>query len=147
MKSLFFNMKINAPKQKVWDIMFEPELYRAWRVAFSPNSHYEGKLEQGERIKIFDPDVGGAFASIEELEKYSSIFLRYVSIISKDNQEDTQSDVAKAWMITTEKYTFSQSEGITILTIEIKTHDDFAEMFSKSWQLALKKLKDLVESN
>lgn len=87
------------------------------------------------------------FVNFEVSKRYTDpIFIKYIAIISKEGEEDSQSDVAKAWMQTTEKYTFSQSEGIAIFTIEIKTHDDLAEMFSKSWQLALKKLKELVES-
>ena len=54
MKNLHYNIRINAPKEKVWQTMLDSETYTEWAKAFSPNSRFIGKWKQGAHVRFID---------------------------------------------------------------------------------------------
>ncbi len=146
MKTLNYSTQISVPKEKVWKTMLDPKKYKEWAKAFSPNSQYIGEWKKGEYIKFIDPDLGGTKAILEELKPFDYILAKHVAIIRKDGAEDTESDVAKSWIGVTEEYRFDEHNGITEISIEIKTHVAYVSMFNDSWPKGLKALKDLCET-
>jgi uncharacterized protein YndB with AHSA1/START domain len=145
MKTLNYSIKIDAPKQKVWNTMLEKDSYKKWAQAFSPDSQYEGEWKQGSYMNFFDPNMGGTKAVLEIVQPPNKILAKHVAILSKDGVEETKSEIAKKWIGAEEEYTFYETDGVTELKIEIKTHEDFAQMFDEGWDKALKSLKDLCE--
>ncbi|MBL1214782.1 MAG: SRPBCC domain-containing protein [Ignavibacteriae bacterium] len=145
MQTLHYSVKINASIQNVWNTMLEKDSYKKWASAFSAESQYEGEWKQGNYINFFDPNMGGTKAVLEIVDSPNKILAKHVAILSKDGVEDTESEIAKKWIGAEEKYTFSETDGVTELNIEIKTHEDFAQMFDEGWDKALVLLKDLCE--
>ena len=145
MKTLNYSIKINAPKQKVWNTMLEKESYKKWASAFSTDSQYEGEWKQGNYMNFYDPNMGGTKAILEIVDHPNKILAKHVAILSKDGVEETKSEIAKKWIGAKEEYTFTEKDGKTELKIEIKTHEDFAQMFNEGWDKALKLLKELCE--
>ena len=68
-KKLQFEQFIEAPVERAWAVMFEDETYREWTKEFSPNSHYEGSWEEGEKIKFLDGSGSGMYAEIPTATK------------------------------------------------------------------------------
>ena len=54
-------------------------------------------------------------------------------------------EMASKWIGTTEEYSLAEEANSTLLTIEIKTHNDFVPMFESSWPEALNNIKSLSE--
>src|ERR1700754_2630850 len=108
MKRLEFNVKINAPKKKVWDVMLQPKTYKEWAGASWPDSQYEGSWEKGKNIKFFSPGQGGTMATITENIPNETVFAKHVAILNADGSEDRTSDSAKGWDGTTESYRFTE---------------------------------------
>ncbi len=67
-------------------------------------------------------------------------------MITDDGSEETDSEAARQWIGTTEKYVFSEHEGQTHLIIEMNAHPSFAEMFDACWPKALDHIKRLSEA-
>jgi L-rhamnose mutarotase len=145
MKTLKYSIIINTAIEKVWDTMLNSETYQKWAKAFSPNSQYEGKWEQGSLMKFFDPNLGGTIASLEEVNLYEHIHAKHIAILSKDGIEDRDRETAKKWIGVTESYRFIEDNGVTELLIDINTHEEFASMFDDSWPGSLQLLKNLCE--
>ena len=145
MKTLNYSIRISAPKERVWNDMLDLERYRRWARAFSQNSQFDGEWREGAYIKFIDPDMGGTKAILEQVTHLERIQARHVAIINRDGSEDTDSDVAKKWAGITETYSLSEAKGVTDLSVEIRTHEDFEEMFNDGWPKALGLLKEMCE--
>ena len=146
MKKLGYSIEIDAARSHVWKTMFEPGKYEQWVKAFSENSRFEGQWEAGATVRFVDPQLGGSKAILEIFEPHRCILAKHVAMITEEGNEETDSESAKQWIGTTEKYSFSESESKTILAIEMNTHPSFVEMFDACWPKALEKIKLLSEA-
>ena len=146
MQELTYAITINADKVHVWNTMLESGKYEQWVKAFSENSQFEGKWEQGATVRFIDPSMGGSKAILEIFEPNECILASHVAMITAEGSEDTTSEAATQWIGTTEKYIFSESDGETTLTIKMNTHPAFVDMFDACWPVALDYIKTLSES-
>ena len=145
METLKFEVKIDAGRKQVWDTMLHPDTYREWVNVSWPGSHFEGKWVQGEDIKFLSAGQGGTLATLVEVRPYEVILARHVAVIRSDGSEDRTSDVARGWVGTTERYTFTETNGGTVLSVLVETSPEWSDMFSEGWPAALEKLKAMSE--
>lgn len=145
MKKLEYKININASPKKVWEIMLAPKTYREWVNVSWPNSDYKGKLGKDEKIRFVGDGQGGTLATIDEFKPYDTILARHIAILRDDGSEDYNSPEAKGWIGTLERYTFTESNGMTTLTVVIETNPDWEKMFDDGWPNALRALKELCE--
>jgi uncharacterized protein YndB with AHSA1/START domain len=150
MQTLHFEIKINAPKAKVWNTMLQHETYEEWVGAGWPGSTYKGEWKRGSRVKFFGKDesgadAGGTVAEIVDIKSHEYVLAKHVAALLAGGNEDTDSDLAKGWIGTTENYYFTEEGGVTTLKVEIKTYPAWADMFQDGWPKALAKLKELCE--
>ncbi len=150
MEKIHFETVINAPREKVWDLMLGDATYRVWTKPFSGNSSFRGDWSEGSKI-IFVGDDGkgggemGMVSRIAENRKPEFISIQHMGIY-KDGIEDTLSDEAKKWALSFENYTFLEVEGGTKLMVDIDVEAEYKDMFGNMWPEALKILKELAEA-
>lgn len=145
MKTLHFSTVINAPRQRVWDVMLSPETFKLWAAEFAEGSYFEGSWDQGEKIRFLTPDGSGLTSMIAENRPYEFISIKHLGYI-KDWTEDTESDGVRAWAPASENYTFSDADGATELKVDMDVTPDFEVYMGGSWPQALAKLKALCEA-
>lgn len=153
MNTLHFTIDINAPKQHVWDVMLGDETYRQWTMPFSPGSYFEGSWDEGSTIRFLGPGEngqkpGGMISRIAENRPYEFISIEHLGAVV-DGVDDTTSEEAKSWAGAHENYTFSETDGVTTLDIDLESDNIPQEMkdaFAGMWPEALAKLKELAES-
>ncbi len=148
-EKIHFSETINAPKEKVWDTMFQDATYRQWTTAFSEGSHFEGDWSKGSKILFLGPDPqtgkeGGMVSRIAENKPYEFMSVEHLGIV-KDGVEDTTSEEATKWAPTFENYTLREKDGQTEVLIDMDITSDYKEMFQSMWPNALRKLKELAE--
>ena len=149
MKKLHFSILINAPKERVWHTMLDDKSYREWTTAFNEGSYYKGSWEKGSKILFLGPDPesgeeGGMVSRIAENKPYEYISIEHLGIVH-NGVEDTTSEEAKKWAPAFENYTFNEKDGKTEVLVDLDIDEKEAEMFSKMWPEALKKLKGIAE--
>lgn len=149
-KKLQFKEIINAPVEKVWDIMLSDETYRQWTEAFHAGSYFEGDWSEGSNIKFLavdDGKLGGMFSKIAKNDKYKFISIEHLGLIS-EGVVDTESDFAKKFAGAFENYTFNKvDDNTTELLVEVDAEEgEFATMFEGMWPKALEKLKSMCEN-
>lgn len=146
MKTLTYKINIAASRKQVWETMLNDETYKQWVAASWPGSFYVGKWQQGEKIRFVSKDGSGTLALIEKFEPYNLISATHIAVLQKGGIEDTQSDIAKGWVGTTEAYKFTEQNGQTELIVEINTNPDWEKMFNDGWTGALQQLKKISEA-
>lgn len=148
MKKLHFSISINAPVEKVWETMLEPETYQQWTKAFDGSSRYEGNWEQGSEMRFLgtgeNGEVMGMYSRIKENRLHEFISIEHLGQI-KDGQVDTDSPEVAAWAGVMENYTFHDHGDHTEVEVDLDTVEEYADMFNDMWPKALQLLKELAE--
>jgi len=151
LKKLQYEIRINAPVEKVWDTMLTDATYRDWTTAFNPGSYFKGDWSEGSKIYFIGPDPEGSteemgmVSKINENTKYKQVTIEHLGLY-KSGVEDSESEEAKKWHAF-ESYTFSEVDGGTLVQVELDMDQDYAEMFNEMWPKALERLKELCETN
>jgi hypothetical protein len=140
---------IDAPRERVWDVMLADATYRDWTTPFSPGSHYRGDWSQGSKILFVGllPDGAGEMgmvSRIAESRPHEFISIEHLGIY-KNGVEDTESPEAKKWAPAYENYSFAGKNGGTALEVEMDIDGAELENFGKMWDAALARLKAIAE--
>ena len=148
-ETMHFEIIINAPVTKVWDMMLAQETYRQWTAAFEPTSYYEGSWEKGSKMKFLGAGGSGMISQIVENVPYKFISTEHLGEI-KDGVEDTTSEAVKKWLPAFENYTFTDNSDSTLLQIDMEMGSSeeskqMKEMFEGMWPKALLILKEVCE--
>jgi hypothetical protein len=149
MQKIHFSIQINAPREKVWDVMLSDKTYREWTKAFNPGGYYKGDWNEGSKILFvgLDPVTGkegGMVSRIKESRKPEFVSVEHLGIVN-NGVEDTTSEMAKKWTPAFENYTFTEKDGGTQLDVDMDTADEMKEEFEKMWPKALELLKEVAE--
>lgn len=151
MKKLQFKKEINATSQKVYETMLGLKVkstYEHWTAAFNPTSTYEGSWEKGSKIHFVGVDEngkkGGMVSEIEQHQPARFVSIRHYGFLDGDTEITTGEQVEK-WAGGHEDYSFQENNGITTVTVDIDTVEDYADFFNNAYPKALDKLKEISE--
>ncbi len=150
MKKLHASILINAPREKVWEVMLSDATYREWTAAFNPGSYFVGDWSTGSKILFLGPNPdgtpgeGGMVSRIKENRRPEFMSVEHLGLVS-NGVEDTESEAAKKWSPAFENYTFNEKDGGTELLIDIDVEEEYYAMFEEMWGKALPLLKTIVE--
>ena len=59
MTTLEFKIEINAPKEKVWGVLWNEETYKQWTSIFCEGSYAESDWKEGSKIHFLSPNGDG----------------------------------------------------------------------------------------
>jgi len=151
MNQLQFKITINAPAEKVYTTMLgldNKSTYEQWTALFNPTSSYEGNWNKGEKMLFVGVDEngqkGGMVSRIEE-----HIPMQFVSIQHKGllvgGEEITEGPEVEKWANGLENYSFEETNGITNVTVDLDSTDEFVDYMNENYPKALNKLKEICE--
>jgi hypothetical protein len=143
-KTLTFEIAIRAPRARVWDIMLDPETYKAWTSAFCEGSYFVGSWDEGAKIQFLSPSGDGMTAVIAENRPHEFVSIRHLGVIEK-GVEDTSSEKVRAWAPAYENYRFSDLPDGCRLTVAVDTVAEYEQYMRDTFPKALALLKDLAE--
>jgi uncharacterized protein YndB with AHSA1/START domain len=150
MEKIKFEATINAPAEKVYSTMLADATYRQWTAEFNPSSYYEGKWETGAKILFVgiskEGKKEGMIGKIREAIPNVFVSIEYVGIMS-DGAEIISGPQIEGWAGAQENYSFKETNGQTLLQVEMDTNSDFKAYFETTWPKALNKLKSICENN
>ena len=151
MNKLHFKKQINAPAQEVYETMLgrtDKSTYEYWTAVFNPTSTFEGTWEKGSKILFLGIDEngkkGGMVSEIEEHQPASFVSIRHYGFLDGDTEITTGEEVEK-WAGGHENYTFEEQDGMTIVTVDLDTVEDYVDYFTENYPAALEKLAELCE--
>ena len=144
-KTLRFSTRIDAPRERVWQLMLGPGSYREWTAPFCEGSYYEGTWDQGARIRFLTPQGEGMVSEVAEHRPREFVSLRHLGMIGKDGSEDFDSEAVKAWAPAFENYRFVDRDGGTEVQVEVETLPGYEQFMQENFPKALALLKELCE--
>lgn len=145
MQKLNFSTSINAPKEKVWDTLWNDATYRAWTSAFAEGSYAKtDNWKEGSKVLFLGPGGSGMVSMVAKNKPNEYMSFKHLGEV-QGGIEDTTSEKIKGWAGAMENYTLKEENGKTTLSIDMDINDEFKEMFEKIWPKALEKVKELAE--
>lgn len=146
MQTKKYSVLINAPKDRVWKILWNDDTYRQWTSVFSEGSYAESDWEEGSKIRFLTPEGSGMYSVIEKMEVNRFMSFRHDGEIKKGIEEPLN-DESRKWSGTTENYTLSENEGVTELVVELGISEEMESYFEEHFPKALAKVKEIAEGS
>lgn len=151
MEKLKFTVSIKAAANKVFDVMLgisNKSTYEQWTALFNPTSTYEGSWEKGSKMLFVGTDdkgeKGGMVSEISEIITNQFVSIRHYGLV-KANEEITQGPDVENWANGNENYSFVENNGITTVTVDLDTTEEFLDYMRQTYPKALDKLKEICE--
>ena len=139
------SIEINAPVEKIWDVLLQDQNNRIWYAEFSPGAFAETTWQEGTKVAFKDDGGGGIFGTIVANQYGKLLSIEYQGIINA-NQEDYDSEEAQQVKGGREIYRLADKNGATQLEIEVDMGEEMYEMMAGAWDKALQKIKELAEA-
>lgn len=144
-KTLRFTEFIQAPRERVWDLMLGLETYKLWTAAFCEGSTFEGSWAQGGKIRFLAPSGDGMTSEIAENRLHERLSIRHVGEV-KGGVDDTSSEQVRAWAPAHETYSFVAAQDGTELQVQVEVVPEYEAYMNDTYPKALKRLKAICET-
>ncbi|MDI5886632.1 SRPBCC family protein [Flavobacterium yafengii] len=144
MTTLEFKIEINAPKEKVWEILWNEETYKQWTSIFCEGSYAESDWKEGSKIHFLSPNGDGMNSIIFKKIDNEYMAFKHLSEIKKF-QEMPVDDATQEWTGAMEMYRLTEDNGITVLEAKMDAVEKYIDYFKTTWPKALDLVKKLSE--
>lgn len=142
MKKVRFSVEINAPREKVWDTLWQDETFREWAGIIDPGTYMVGELKEGNEVQYISTENGyGVTSLVEKLVPNEFLLLRHQA----DTKETGEQEREKQWTGGQESYSLAEKDGTTTLTVIFDVPPELEAYFMDAYPKALNKVKDLAE--
>ena len=145
MKKVKFTIVINAPKQKVWQILWNDDSYPKWTAVFSEGSKAVSDWKEGSKIHFMNDNDDGMYSLIDKRIENEVMNFKHIGNI-KAGKELPVDETAESWSGSRENYYLSEEDGLTMLTVEIDIVEKYLDYFNEKFPLALNIVKELSEA-
>ena len=146
MKRKQYETLINAPRERVWEVLWGEKSYMEWTSAFAEGSKVESDWKEGGKILFLNAENEGMVARIEEKKAPEKMLFKHLGMVDKSGNEDLESEKVKAWSGAEELYILKENGQKTELTVKMDLDEGHEDYFDKAWPKAFEKLKNLAES-
>jgi uncharacterized protein YndB with AHSA1/START domain len=141
MKTLQFEIQIDASPVIVWDCLWKLENYKLWTSVFCDGSYYETTdFKEGNRIHLLTPEGHGMFSIIEKLEPNKFLSFRHLGDILDFKELEN-----KSWENALESYELTKNDKGTYLKVTVDTLEKYIPFMEQTFPKALSVLKNLSE--
>lgn len=142
MKELRFSVDIRAPKERVWDILWQDKTFRDWAGLIDPGTYMQGELQEGNEVQYISAENGyGVTSLVEKLVPAEFLLLRHQA----DTQDAGARGREKQWTGGTESYSLTENSGITTLAVAFGVPPELEDYFLAAYPKALERVKVLAE--
>lgn len=142
MKEMQFKIEINAPREKVWQILWEDESLRDWSGIVDPGTYMVGELKEGATVQFNSAEGYGVTSLVAELIPSEFILFKHQA----DTQDAGKSHRDDQWTGGQESYKLTENHGATTLEMRLDVPPELEKIMSASYPKALGRIKELSES-
>jgi hypothetical protein len=150
MKNIRHSIEINAPKEKVWQVLWDDNTLRDWAGIIDPGTYMIGDLQEGNEVNFIGNSDGGVnygvTSRVEKLIPYKHILLEKIAdiVVNKDGRIEKRDD---QWTGGLERYDLEEHDGKTRLSNTQDVPDELVEYFNTKLPQVLERIKVLAETN
>lgn len=139
MDHLKFQIDINAPREKVWQVLWNDETYRQWTSVFGPGSHAESDWKEGSRVRFLAENGDGMYSDILKLVPGEAMIFNHLGEIKNGVASES------AWSGARESYFLSDKNGGTLVDVELDSVGEYKDYFESTFPKALQLVKEIAE--
>ncbi|MFC5271978.1 SRPBCC domain-containing protein [Adhaeribacter terreus] len=144
MKNLNFSIQINAPKEKVWETLWNDATYREWTHVFSPGSHAVTDWQEGSKVQFLGGEGNsGMYSQIHKMVPNQVMEIKHIGEV-KDGVEQP-ADPETSWYGAMENYYLTEGNGQTELKVTLDTEESHTDYFQEAFPKALAIVKEIAE--
>lgn len=143
-KTIRKSIEIDAPRETVWNVMLDDDSYRSWTEPFCPGSYADTDWKEGSKVIFSDGAGSGMVGRIVVSRFPEKVSVEYTGVLMND-EEDADSDFARALRGTHETYILTENGNGTLLSIESDMTADYFDSMSEAWDKALLRIRELAE--
>ena len=136
-----FSIEIEAPKEKVWQTLWEDKTFRDWGSIIDEGQYMEGVLAEGSEVQFISSEGLGVTSFVEKLIPYEYVAFKQVA----DTMDSGKEEREKEWTGGTESFELTEKNGITNLIVKIDIPLGLEEIFKDRFPKALERVKILAE--
>jgi hypothetical protein len=140
MKKLIFSININAPCEKVWNVLWDDQCYKDWTRIFCEGSHAVSDWKEGSKIVFLSDGNNGMFSRIAKKVENEYMSFEHLGEI-RNGVEQTA-----PWENAYENYTLKGENNLTQLLVDLDSTEKFESYFNDTFPKALQRVKELAES-
>ena len=144
MKKLEFKIDINAPKEKVWKVLWDDKTYREWTSVFTEGSYAVSDWKEGSKVLFLSANKDGMFSVIDKLVPEEEMVFKHLGIV-KDGKEMPADEETKKWIDMLESYLLKEKDGVTEIKVSHEMSEEFCEYLETTFPKALAIVKKLSE--
>jgi uncharacterized protein YndB with AHSA1/START domain len=142
MEKMKFSIEIKAPKEKVWNTLWEDKTFRDWANIIDEGTYMDGVMKEGNEVQFISSVGGyGVTSLVEKLIPNEFVLFRH----SADTKKAGKKKREREWTGGTESYSLADKDGTTTLTVEIDIPSGQEETFRTRLPKALTRVKILAE--
>ena len=139
------SIDIEAPPERVWDVLLDDATYRQWTAEFMAGSYAETDWQEGSAVRFLDPSGSGLLAHIAASRRPGLVDIEYDGLVA-DGKDDTESDHAREYSGSRETYRLTRTPSGTHLDISADMAEQYYDDMVAAWDRALAKAKALAEA-
>lgn len=142
MQKHHFSIKIKAPRERVWNILWGDKTFRDWASIIDEETYMVGELKEGSKVQFISSASGyGVTSLVEKLTQNELVLFRQLA----DTKDSGKKEREKEWAGGTECYSLAENDSATILTVDIDVPPEQEETFKDLMPKALERVKNLAE--
>lgn len=145
MEKARFSIKIKAPREKVWKVLWDDVTYRQWTRPFMEGSYAESDWNEGSKILFLSPGGDGMYSRIARKIDNEIMSFEHQGVM-KSGREMPLDDDTRKWSGSQENYTLKETDGSTELTVELDMNEEYQKYFQETFPKALEQVRVLAES-
>ena len=135
---------IDAPPERVWDVLLDDATYRQWTAEFMVGSYAETDWQEGSTVRFLDPSGSGLLGHIAASRHPELVDIEYDGLVA-DGKDDTESDHAREYRGSKETYRLTRTPSGTHLDLSADMAEQYYDDMVAAWDRALAKAKALAE--
>lgn len=144
MEKLEFKIRIEASREKIWDVLWGDSTYPQWTAPFSEGSRAEGDWSKGSKVSFLNADDEGMIATVVENIPNEQMSIRHIGMVNK-GVVDYDSAATQAWSGAMEEYWLTTIADQSELTVKTDITEEYKDYFTQAWPKALEVVKTLAE--
>jgi hypothetical protein len=136
------SIKIKAPRERVWNTLWEDKTFRNWGNIIDEGQYMVGEIKEGNEVQFISSVSGyGVTSLVEKLTLNEFVSFRQIA----DTKDSGEREREKEWTGGTESYSLAENDGVTTLTVDIDVPLGQEETFKVRFPKALERVKFLAE--
>lgn len=136
---------VDAPPERVWDVLLDDATYRRWTAAFMEGSYAETDWREGSPVRFLGPGRSGMLGRVVASRRPEVVSVELEGLVH-EGRDDTTSEVALEYRGWRETYRLSAVAGGTRLAVSAPMGDEHHDDMVVAWDDALARVKELAET-